>query len=530
MPLSLMCGSPAKKLQGSATKLNRPLQIDVEGTAPHTTSWHGLIQAATAAKYLKCDYLWLDLLCLNQRSKNDKKLQIKNMANIYRNSTAVLVMFGGCAAAQGLNKYSSWIDRAWTLQEATLGETYALIEWPFPGYNGHFLNVASGIEKLDGEIAIVSLEELLEVNPEERYKAYISEAERPTLKRTDPDHQFQKSAPSKEIEIDFSIQCLGSRRLPISALQAVLGLTYDNYKRKREVRLGAAWRSMWLRTSTKPQDMVFSMIHLLDVDIEVDYDHSLEDLIFELVAKTASFPAWLTIAHNVPVVPNSGLIPVLPTFTANSFPTYLVGGKPYPAANILSDGGLCFKYDIILTTSSKTDGIDICAQMLEVDEIGHSKSYHNEGDKDLSSSYLHKSELHLSGPNYHVWANCWFEGEMGSVAIVTGQRSIRFMDMLVPEADPFVILARKSSRGIWEKVGAGRLVIQYNSLADVPRRHLRVGGKSGSEIVPCDCSEGREKGPFKTKDYSSRPWVCKEWEADEARRRKQARRAAQSER
>ena len=113
---------------------DRLLNLALPENEVYEMSWLGLIQAASAAKKLECDYLWLDLVCLNQLSREDKRLQIDNMANIYKNAKCVIVMFGGCAAAQPLDQDSVWINRAWTLQEATLNSsTWGLFEGEFPG-------------------------------------------------------------------------------------------------------------------------------------------------------------------------------------------------------------------------------------------------------------------------------------------------------------------------------------------------------------------------------------------------------------
>ena len=91
----------------------------------------GIEQMQTAARHFKCKYIWLDRFCIHQNWHKDKKLQIKNMANIYRNAKVVLVTFGGCDSVQPLNKPASWISRAWTLQEATLcPDTYGLFQCP----------------------------------------------------------------------------------------------------------------------------------------------------------------------------------------------------------------------------------------------------------------------------------------------------------------------------------------------------------------------------------------------------------------
>ena len=102
----------------------------------YDANWLGLIEAAIGAEALEYEFLWLDPLCINQKSNRDKKAQIQNMARWYRESRCVLIMIGGCAAVQSLQDASDWINRAWTLQEATLAENAILLvdssffRWP----------------------------------------------------------------------------------------------------------------------------------------------------------------------------------------------------------------------------------------------------------------------------------------------------------------------------------------------------------------------------------------------------------------
>src|SRR5947207_8082246 len=110
----------SEEVKRISASVNRPLAIDTgkaDGT-PHIISWHGLIQAATAAKKFECKYMWVDLLCLDQCSSEVKKVQIEAMSDIYEYSKVTLIMFGGISAAQEVDKPANWIDRAWTLQEA----------------------------------------------------------------------------------------------------------------------------------------------------------------------------------------------------------------------------------------------------------------------------------------------------------------------------------------------------------------------------------------------------------------------------
>ncbi|KIJ51499.1 hypothetical protein M422DRAFT_157841, partial [Sphaerobolus stellatus SS14] len=345
-------------------EVKRPLYVHTGNPDPHVISWHGLIQCATAAKILNCDYLWLDFLCLNQLSKTDKILQIKNMSRIYSNASAVLVMFGGVSAAQGIEHPTAWIDRAWTLQEATLcQETYGVIDWtntPDPNasfslsdtiitrHGSHFIKNYIRFTSLPGGIAIAPLTAFLNFYPGQ----YLG---RGYLNRGDSSYT--------ETEMQLQVRCLGTEERAISALSLAISAMWPD---RTALRYLSAWRSMWLRTSTKSQDMVFSMMHLLDADIDVNYERKLEELLFELIDKTSSIPEWLLIGNRIPVMPNSGLIPILPTFTANSAPTIQIDGISYPAASLVNGDYGCRSIDIVIKSTSIIDGHNICARMFNV--------------------------------------------------------------------------------------------------------------------------------------------------------------------
>ena len=129
------------KRLATAARSNLKIQTD-DGL--NTISWVGLREVANAAHQLGCDYFWLDLLCMDQVARPDpveifrendgeKALQINNMANIFRRARTVIVMVGGVAAVQGVSHPSSWMDRAWTLQEAVSchKHTWAYVYWPY---------------------------------------------------------------------------------------------------------------------------------------------------------------------------------------------------------------------------------------------------------------------------------------------------------------------------------------------------------------------------------------------------------------
>jgi Heterokaryon incompatibility protein (HET) len=255
-----------------------------------------LQQAAMAAKYLECDYIWLDLLCIEQLESADKAIQICNMSRIYKSAAAVLVMFGGCRAAQGLEYHSLWIERAWTLQEATVNkETWALVgltAFPRKQTQRRFTisSVNSTILKIGNQIGLVKLRELLNVDINQPLGAIIHPA-----RHNDP---YICSAQMK---------CLGSNPRAIETLKIIVDHIKSDSDDDKVLVMSAEWSSIWMRTSTEPQDMVFSIMHLFGVKLEVNYGQTVEELYLELARQTSQTPVWLTIAPYAELV--GGLIP-----------------------------------------------------------------------------------------------------------------------------------------------------------------------------------------------------------------------------
>ena len=585
---------PSEDAARLANEAHRPLQIDVGKREPHGISWLGLVQAATAARAHRCQYLWVDLLCLNQRSCEDKRIQIKNMAKIYRNATVVIVMPGGVVAAQNFNKPSSWISRAWTFQEATLGwPSYVLVNWTLPGSFSYFTKLKC--PDSTGGIALASLQDVTTHHPGQILGVSTLVAEDGTGTRqyesnlpllclgddpatvsalasimedtshvTDEDDCqgnrlrasafYDPDAPfSSDWETDDSDDDDYSNASPGQSSQiprysdgggsgAASGFSFDPYAsspvddavdgfhgpqhfntrqdryprdidsdtssepfqeanpqdqnadgppilhRDSEIRYSAVWRSMWLRTSTKAQDLVYSMMHLLDTNIDVDYTKSLEELVFELVDKTRSIPAWLTIGYDIPVRPESGLIPVYPTFESNSNPTYFIDGRTLPASEAVCNGKFfCCSFDIDIKHSSMVDGHLICAIILDVNAV-------SEYDPKLGDGSLpfHDVKLRLScPPTYVVDTACQFKGRLGSVAVVIGDYSTSGeIDSFGMSQKPFIFFLGTET-GTWQKTGAGWLsepLLALNILHKMKRRHMKVGvGSENERPVECDC-------------------------------------------
>ncbi|RYP15646.1 hypothetical protein DL766_009358 [Monosporascus sp. MC13-8B] len=553
-----------------ARDADRPLHIQVDGPEPHAISWLGLVQAAVTAHAHRCDYLWLDLLCLDQLSAEDKGLQIRNMAAIYRHASMVAIMPGGVAAAQNFDQPSAWINRAWTFQEATLARRgYVLVNWSLPGSFSYFskLRCPRRVGPMPA-IAVASLRSLAEHGP-------LAELGTATLVVDD-------GTGSRQHESISRVLCLGSNAASVSALASAIGTSEpekedakdgfrpsafhdsdrlallpgwdtdesnsdddDNYARlvqkfhkaadnspgretpgapspshitrgameedraaarpafldlEAGVRYTSVWRSMWLRTSTRPQDLVYSMMHLLGTQIKVDYRLSVDELIFKLVDKTRSAPAWLAIGYHLPVRPESGLIPLYPDFSSHQEPTFSFGRTAVPVSEVVCNRDFfCSEFDIDIKHSSLTDGHLICALVLDIDRI----SGHNPGELDPDSLSLHKVQLSLScPPAYRLNATCRFKGHVGSLAVVVGdhsqEASLGFSAGHFSK--PFVIFLERKETGMWQKTGAGwldeTLVAVGIGVFRMTRRHLRVGAGSADKVpVECDCVNAERHRP-----------------------------------
>jgi Heterokaryon incompatibility protein (HET) len=480
---------------------NRPLKIQThENRPPHEISWHGLVQAAHSARFLGCRYLWLDLLCIDQLSHDgEKEAQIENMGNIYERAKAVIVMVGGVAAVQGVDKTSDWIDRAWTLQEATLcKQTYALVDWPYKEdvnvtlVRSHEVDGATRIfhgrfQKLVNNIAIIPLQQLLEF---------------PDL--TTSDIVLQRG---------FAIRCFGDDPYDDSARNSLLSVMKAENESMRQC---GAWRSMFLRTSKRAQDMVFSMMHLIGVKMRVTYKRTLHELYRELLRKAAhnGYPAFLSIGNlHGDIIPRDsqfGLWPDLPTFHAHSLPTYLHDSYTLPTRNHISSHNnyiykfdICFKEDSLSVTSACSYILEILDwQVADVGDILFKEEFSQirpeptlKREEELYSDFAEFKYARLSLSNSEgddVEGTCAYKGNiaMGGRVLVIGQRAKYDLASQLGQSHSSVFnswyvyfLDIGLDEG-WTRVGSGLLQIQQDRFG--ARRHIQFGEEE--EEGDCNCS------------------------------------------
>jgi Tetratricopeptide repeat/NB-ARC domain/Heterokaryon incompatibility protein (HET) len=425
----------------------------------------------------------LDLLCVNQVDTDDKQLQVQNMPNIYKNAETVLVMFGGCAAAQGLEHSSPWIERAWTLQESTVNKnTCALIDMQgLPHIETHvtcnIASVSATISRLDGDIGVVNVHQLLKVDIGRPLGRIL----------------FSGVANDLSPYCDLYIRCFGEDPQAIQIMQIIFDGIHSDGENNLALMRSAAWMSIWTRTSTRPQDMVFSLMHLLGVELTVNYSRSLESLFLELVKKSSLLPVWLSIVPHVGVIPGSGLIPVLPEFRPHSLPMYSTRHSEELASIQLIDLNLMVGCtDLVINPSTSTNGFELCGTVMDVHEIKEHGIIQNAVGKSF--------DLSFSTAEATICTHCIVFKKVGRLAVVAGQqwKKTSRSDFIL---DLSIIFLDRVPSGEREKVGQGLLAIkecEMELLTRVKRRHVKVGsGSNNFKVNVCDCWSGRNKGQFR---------------------------------
>lgn len=252
-----------------------------------------------------CEMLWLDRLCIMQTNDLDKGWQIKNMYRIYQSCKICLVLPGGLMRLADLSEETSWIHRAWTLQEAVAPpEVSCIFSWVLDKtihLQAHFSVVINEIEP--GESGMLDLLSLL----------------RGTLKSPMTIREGVRELGDQHMNI--LAQSSGPRRGPRSHIKALLGALDQS---KKPLQANAIWRAAFMRTSSRPVDMIFSIMGLLGVTLEPssfdknDRYRATIALARELLAKGE--PArWLGMSLSLKPDPHISTIPRMPETS--------VGGK-----------------------------------------------------------------------------------------------------------------------------------------------------------------------------------------------------------
>ncbi|KAI0742910.1 hypothetical protein C8Q80DRAFT_1191421 [Daedaleopsis nitida] len=228
-----------------------------------------LTHACTASLMRGCPYLWLDRLCIIQNNREDKNWQIQHMYQVYKSCRLCVVLAGGIRRLVRLDEPNPWIHRSWTLQEVLAPpEAVVLFAWKL----GWGLTMSSGLgapiqEVVPNESAIATLSVILEAC------SGGTLAFTPATLMTSPygDDEVRVSVSLFSTHPSASAAKSGSVGSRIFAPNVVaLAIAMEpTLTTDPDTRAHAAWQSALMRTSSRPVDMVFSIMGLFGVTLDV---------------------------------------------------------------------------------------------------------------------------------------------------------------------------------------------------------------------------------------------------------------------
>ena len=215
-----------------------PISIDV------------LRQACLASIQEGCYYLWLDRLCILQDDQKDKAWQISQMYRIYKDCKTCIILPAGLQCIVTLDKDTAWIHRSWTLQESLAPrKTFVLFSW----------DLGPGEIKAGDEFGIIT--EVVRSKSAVTGLSVIVDA-CVTGKLEFQPHPTQWNDYSGQM---VTCKILGHETPSILALGATLNETLAEDPDSRD---HAIWKCALMRTSSRPIDMVFSVMGLFGVSLD----------------------------------------------------------------------------------------------------------------------------------------------------------------------------------------------------------------------------------------------------------------------
>ncbi|KAL4891362.1 hypothetical protein BDV59DRAFT_68084 [Aspergillus ambiguus] len=257
-----------------------------------------LMHACTVSTtIIDAKYIWLDRVCIMQTNEEDKKWQIRNMYKIYQNSKGCIILPGGLRRLVRLDEETAWIHRGWTLQEA-LAPMKVVVLFAWKAGSGSFTTGdhlrGKIVQAVPDRSAIGSLRDLLDACS----TGYLT-----------------FSAAARNIsKVSVQVRIFG---LATPNVRVLAALTSDELAGDPDVREHAIWKSAFLRTSSRPVDMVFSIMGLLGVSLDPsafgknDRAGATIALARELVNRGHS-ASWLGVALRLPPSPFLSTFPIFP--------------------------------------------------------------------------------------------------------------------------------------------------------------------------------------------------------------------------
>jgi len=292
-----------------------PISIDV------------LRDACLAVQCFNIDYIWLDRVCIMQKNQDDKAWQITQMFNLYQQAEFTIILPGGIHHLVPLNEETSWVHRGWTLQEALAPDVaYVLHLWEWE----HGAVGDQDDEDTKGDIQVV-------VPGRCAFTDLANLVEACTLGNL-------RWAPKALCEDEGEWRTEPTRILGhgTSNLHAFLDALRVAGSPRSIFRDYAIWKAALTRTSSRPVDMVFSIMGLFDVTLDPrafkkdDRIGTTIALAREILRKGGS-ASWIGISTRAPPCRHLSTFPEFPETSVGGKALIRTTGKIIDAANIVDD-------------------------------------------------------------------------------------------------------------------------------------------------------------------------------------------------
>lgn len=288
-----------------------------------------------AASTFKCALLWLDKLCIRQDSsssqdgKTDNAWQVEHMYEVYSSCSVCLILPGGLGQLVTLEEKTAWLERSWTLQESLAPPIGRVL---FAWSQGDAIlqsNFPVLIEEIvPGKVAAASLKPLLQIS----LKSNVQLLPNPRSNANNP--------PSTSHNPIQHLSILGTRDpFHTSLIMSLLGaLEHTN----TTGRLNAIWRCTILRSAKLPQDMLYSIMGLMNIALRVDYSQNVNDIVVEFTAQLLAKgwrADWLGIAPELGPYRGWSAMPLLPRASQEGGKAVVevgAGGKAVEVKRLLS--------------------------------------------------------------------------------------------------------------------------------------------------------------------------------------------------
>ncbi|KAF7983164.1 hypothetical protein HWV62_23392 [Athelia sp. TMB] len=278
-----------------------------------------LLEVCKAALQESVPYLWLDRLCIIQTNKEDRVWQIQRMHGLYKGCEVCYVLPGGIRRLVGIKEKTSWIDRAWTLQEGMVPKrAQVIMKWDYgkpAGFSSTSATPFTITEVTPSKTGMVPL------------KIALSSA-------VGSSNITTASGVSMRVSVDIFG---GHHSTQAQALSGAMNESDPDSKAQ------AIWKCAMMRTSSRPVDMVFSIMGLFGVTLDqklfdVNNREGATIALAQKILENGGRAAWLALSYYHPPARTVSSFPYFPETSVSGGAFIEVDNKRVPATEFVEKG------------------------------------------------------------------------------------------------------------------------------------------------------------------------------------------------